>query len=194
MNFRMWLFTGRYAQYGPVICLIAFATLAVGLIFFVSAVRLARRSDLVAAIVTAAFAAFFGYSSSYGEPVFVGNGTLNRGAALFLAVIGLVLGVCGKIFARRLRLTRLLLLLAAAGILFGDVAGWIHRSTGPSKFDQPIGRLWPRVGSADAKGCEPKKSCGLASLSGNAVLSSALRKYRSPELNQPPGRHAIKCQ
>lgn len=137
----MWLFTGRYAQLGPVICAIAVAALAIGSTFFIGAIRLIRRSDLVAVLVTVTATLAFGYSSAYGELVFVGNGGLNRGAALFLAVLGVLLGVGGVILMRRLRLVRLLLLVAASGILFGDVAGWIHRSTGPSKYDQPIRQL-----------------------------------------------------
>ena len=138
----MWLFTGRYAQFGPVICAIAVGALVIGAIFLIGAVRLIRKSDLVAVLVTATAAVAFSYSSAYGEPVFVGNGGLNRGAVLFLAVLGILLGVGGAILMRRLRLGRLLLLVAAAGILFGDVAGWIHRSTGLSKYDYPIGRMF----------------------------------------------------
>jgi hypothetical protein len=137
----MWLVTGRYAEFGLVICAIAGAALTIGAIFFIGAVRLIRKSDLFAALVTAAVTLAVGYSSAYGEPVFVGNGGLNRGAALLLAVLGIFLGVVAQIIMRRLRLLRLLFLVAASGILFGDVAGWIHRSTGPSKYDQPIGEL-----------------------------------------------------
>ena len=139
----MWFFTGHYARYGPAICSIALGAVTIAVVFSVSAVRLVRRSDLIPVIVTATFAMFWSYSSAFAEPVFVGNGTLNLGAALILAVLGLMLGVAGKVLARKLRLTRLLLFVAAAGILFGDVAGWLHRSTGPSKYDQPIGRLSP---------------------------------------------------
>jgi hypothetical protein len=134
-------FTGRYAQFGPVICAIAAGALAIGSIFLVGAVRLIRRSDLVAVLATAATTVVVGYSSAYGEPVFVGNGGLNRGAALFLAGLGILVGVGGALLMRKLRLIRLLLLVAAAGILFGDVAGWIHRSTGLSKYDYPIGHV-----------------------------------------------------
>ena len=137
----MWLFNGRYAQFGPVICAIAVGVLAIGSIFLIGAVRLIRRSDLLAVLVTATAAFAFSYLSAYGEPVFVGNGCLNRGAAMFLAVLGILLGVGSAILMHRLRLVRLLLLVAAAGILFGDVAGWIHRSTGLSKYDYPIGHV-----------------------------------------------------
>ena len=137
----VWLFSGRYAQFGPVICASAIAALAVGTTFLIGSVRLIRKSDLVAVLATAVVTVSVGYSWAYGEPVFVGNGGLNRGAALYLAVLGVLLGVGGAILIRRLRLVRLLLLVAASGILFGDVAGWIRRSAGPSKYDQPIGRL-----------------------------------------------------
>lgn len=139
----MWLFTGRYAQFGPVICAISVIAVAVGLLFLIYALRLIRKSDLVAVLVTAIVTVAVGYSSGYGEPVFVGNGSLNRGAALFGAAIGVFLGVAGAILMRRLRLARLLLLIAASGILFGDVAGWIHRSAAPSKYDYPIGHFVP---------------------------------------------------
>ena len=135
----MWLFTGRYAHFGPAICAIAFVALSIGLLFLFGALRLVRRSDVAAIIPFAALAAYLGYSSGFGEPVFVGNGTLNRGSALIAAVFGLMLGVCGALVPRRLRLTRMLLLLAAAGILLGDVTGWIQRSSGPSKYEHPIG-------------------------------------------------------
>jgi competence protein ComEC len=110
----MWLFTGRYAQFGPVICLIAIAALSIGCIFLLGALRLARRSDLAALLVIATVAVAFGYSSAFGEPVFVGNGGLNRGAALFVAVLGILLGVGGAILTHRVRLLRVLLLIAAA--------------------------------------------------------------------------------
>jgi hypothetical protein len=137
----MWLFNGRYAQFGPVICAIAIAALAVGFTFLIGAVQLIRKPDLVLVVVTATLASALGYSCAHGEPVFVVGSGLNRGAALFLAILGVLLGVVGAILSRRLRLVSLLLLVAASGILFGDVAGWLHRTTGPSKFDQPIGKL-----------------------------------------------------
>lgn len=100
----MWLFTRRYAQFGPVICAIAVAALDIGSTFLIGAVRLIRKSDLLAVLVTATVTAAVGYSSGYGEPVFVGNGGLNRGAALFLFVLGVSLGVGGAIMMRRLRI------------------------------------------------------------------------------------------
>jgi hypothetical protein len=157
----MWLLTGRYAAFGPVICVIAVAAGAVGATFLIGAIRLIRKSDLGAVLMTAMGAVAYGYSSAYGEPTFVGNGALNRGAALSVAVLGVLLGVGGAILLSRLRLLRLLLLIAASGILFGDVAGWIRRTTGPSKYDQPIGQLLSPPGALT-------RQAG-AVLSGNAV-------------------------
>jgi hypothetical protein len=136
----MWLFTGRYAQFGPVICAIAVAAMATASTFLMGAVRLIRKSDFVAVLITATVTVAVGYSSAYDAPVFVGNGGLNRGSALLLAVLGVLVGV-GATLVRRPRLVRLLLLIAASGILFGDVAGWIHRSAGPSKYDHPAGQI-----------------------------------------------------
>jgi hypothetical protein len=136
----MWLFAGRYGQFGPVICAIAAAALSIGSIFLVGAVRLIRKSDLACLLVTASAAVAFGYSSGFSEPVFLG-GHLNAGAALIIAALGTLFGIGGEILIRRLRLVRTLLLIAGAGLLFGDVAGWIHRSAGPSKYGYSIGRL-----------------------------------------------------
>src|SRR5215475_6158122 len=94
-EFDMWLFTGHYAQFGPIICSIAVAVLAIGSTFLIGAARLICKSDLVAVLTTGMATVAVGYSSAYSEPVFVGNGSLNRGAALFLAVLGLLLGVGG---------------------------------------------------------------------------------------------------
>lgn len=139
----MWLFVGRYAHYAPAICAIAVAAVATACMFLARAARLVRRSDLLAVIVVAVSAAWFGYMSGFAEPVFVGNGSLNRGAALLLAIFGGVLGVGGAILPAELRMTRILLLFAAAGLIFGDVAGWIQRSAGPSKYDHPVGKGSP---------------------------------------------------
>jgi hypothetical protein len=120
--------------------MIALVALAIGVMLLAGVVRMICRSDLVPVLVIGGVAAVFGYSSSDGEPVFVGNGGLNIGAALFAAVLAILLGAIGAILGR-LRLVRVLLLVSAAGILFGDVAGWLHRSAGPSKYDYPAGRI-----------------------------------------------------
>jgi len=49
----MGLFVGRYAQFGPVIFAIAAAMLAIGSTFFIGAVRLIFKRDLVALLATA---------------------------------------------------------------------------------------------------------------------------------------------
>jgi len=132
----MWLFTGRYAQYGPAICAIALGVLSIGVIFLVIAVRLVQRRDVACDLITATVAAAFSESQAFGEPVFVSN-NLNQGTALFLAIVGILLGIGGVLLLKlnKLRLLRMLILVAASAILFGDLAGWIRRSAGPSKFD-----------------------------------------------------------
>ena len=133
---EMWLFTGRYAQYGPTICAIALGVLSIGVIFLVIAVRLVQRRDVACDLITATVAAAFSESQAFGEPVFVSN-NLNQGTALFLAIVGILLGIGGVLLLKlnKLRLLRMLILVAASAILFGDLAGWIRRSAGPSKFD-----------------------------------------------------------
>jgi hypothetical protein len=125
---------GRYAQYGPAICVIAVGAVSIGVIFLVIAARLVQRSDVACVLITATVAAAFSESQSFGEPIFTGN-SLDRGVALFLAVLGILLGVGGVILSQKLRLLRVLILVAASATLFGDVAGWIRRSAGPSKYD-----------------------------------------------------------
>ncbi len=71
-------------------------------------------------LITATVAAAIGESQAFGEPIFVGN-SLNRGVALVLAILGILLGVGGVILSQKLRLIRVLLLVAATGILFGDL-------------------------------------------------------------------------
>jgi hypothetical protein len=130
----MWLFTGRYAQYGPAICVIAFGVVSIGVIFLVIAVRLVQRRDVACVLITATVAAAFSESQAVGEPVFVSN-SLNQGTALFLAIVGILLGIGGVVLLNKLRLLRILILVAASAILFGDLAGWIRRSAGLSKYD-----------------------------------------------------------
>jgi hypothetical protein len=110
-------------------------------VFLVSAARLYRRGDLVAVLVAGIVAALFGYASAFGSPVFVGDGSLNRGAALFVGILGVLLGVGGVMLTRQLRFLRMLFFVAAGGILLGDIVGWIARSRLPSKYDQPAGRM-----------------------------------------------------
>ena len=140
---QMWLFAGRYAHFGLIICVIATVALAIGFTFLGVAVRMARRPELAMSCATALAALLFGYAAGCAEPVFVGNGGLNRGAALLTAVLGISMGLGGVVLTRRLHFVRVLLLAGAAGILVGDVAGWIRRSSAPSKYDYPIGQLVP---------------------------------------------------
>ena len=133
----MWLFTGRYSHLGPGICLIALAVASISAIFISSAARLVQRRDLKAAnvvnlLLAAIPAAILGQAEGFGEPVFVSDG-LNGGEALFLAIAGVLLGFGGLILSNKLRLLRVLILIVASAILFGDIAGWIRRSAGPSK-------------------------------------------------------------
>ena len=130
----MWLFTGRYAQYGPAICAIAASVAAVAVTFFVMAVRSIQRSDLACILVVVTVAGAFSESGAYGEPVFASN-HLNLGVALLLAIVGLSLGIGGVFLSKKLRLSRVVILVAASAILLGDLTGWIWRSAGPSKFD-----------------------------------------------------------
>jgi hypothetical protein len=145
----MWLFTGRYAQYGPAICVIALGVLSIGVIFLVIAVRLVQRRDVACVLITAIVAAAFSESQAFGEPVFVSN-NFNHGTALFLAIVGILLGIGGVVLLNKLRLLRILILVAASATLFGDLAGWIRRSAGPSKYDvgasESSAPLWRKSG------------------------------------------------
>jgi len=143
----MWLFTGRYSHLGPGICLIALAVASISAIFISSAARLVQRRDLKAAnvvnlLLAAIPAAILGQAEGFGEPVFVSDG-LNGGEALFLAIAGVLLGFGGLILSNKLRLLRVLILIVASAILFGDIAGWIRRSAGPSKYISSAGFLMP---------------------------------------------------
>lgn len=119
---------------------------AVGVAFLVAAVRLVRREDLTISNIAAAVGVMtattaFSDVQAYGEPVYVG-GRLVIGAALFLVITGIVLGLGGFVVSGTRRWLGILLLVAAAGILFGDVAGWLQRSMGPSYI--PEGREYVR--------------------------------------------------
>lgn len=76
----------------------------------------------------------------FGEPVFVPGYGLNKGSALLLAVFATLLGVGVMTVLQRLRLWRVLLLLAASGIILGDVAGWLRRSAQPNKYQPSYAR------------------------------------------------------
>jgi hypothetical protein len=134
----MWLFTGRYGNLGPLICTIALGIAAIGSAFIVIALRRVKRSDIreesaFGAILALMAGAVFGGELAYGEQVFVSN-RLNEGAALFVAIIGILLGASGVVISIKRRLLGILFLVTAAGILLGGVVGWIWRTTGPSKY------------------------------------------------------------
>ena len=146
----MWLFAGRYRNLGPAIFLIALATASIAVVFLVVAFRLARRRvvkvpNLVNLLLIGGPAVVFGEVTGFGEPVFV-SGHLNRGAALFTAILAIVIGIAGVAVSKRMRVLRILLLVMAAGILAGDLAGWLRRSAAPSKFDAVI--AWPASAEA----------------------------------------------
>jgi hypothetical protein len=158
----MWFFTGRYAQYGPAICVIALGVLSIGVIFLVIAVRLVQRRDVACVLITAIVAAAFSESQAFGEPVFVSN-NLNHGTALFLAIVGILLGIGGVVLLNKLRLLRILILVAASATLFGDLAGWIRRSAGPSKYDvgasESSAPLWRKSGFPEST--SPNRTVGV---------------------------------
>jgi hypothetical protein len=135
----MWLFTGRYAQYGPTICAVALVVIFIGVAFMAIAARLALRHEVKSwsfvVLLTLTAAITFGESVGFGEPIFVPGYGLNLGAALILAISATSIGFTGVVLPRNLRGWRILLLVLAAGMLFGDVAGWIRRSGGPSKYN-----------------------------------------------------------
>jgi hypothetical protein len=138
----MWLFTGRYRELGPVICLIAFIAASIGSIFLIVAARLVRRHDLRARKFVSVLLAVIAIATvserlGYGEQVFIPPHSLNRGGALFIAIVGMLLGAVGVILSNRARLLRVFLLLVASGILFGDLTGWLRRSAGPGKYGPP---------------------------------------------------------
>ena len=120
---RLWLFTGRYRELGPAICLIAFIAASIGSIFLIVAARLIRRHDLRAGKVISLLLAVIAVTTiseslGYGEQVFIPPHSLNRGGALFIAIVGMLLGALGVILSNRARLLRVLLLLVGSGILF----------------------------------------------------------------------------
>jgi hypothetical protein len=144
---NMWLFTGRYAHLGAAICLITFVVASVGIVFVTRAARLIQRRDLNVpnifnVLLVAVPASLLGYAVGSGEPVYVSD-SLNLGEALFLAVVGIVLGLIGVTLPSRLRPLRVLVLFAASAVLFGDLTGWILRSAAPSKYTSPIGGVHP---------------------------------------------------
>jgi hypothetical protein len=142
----MWLFRGRYAQYGPVICGIALCFASIAAIFTLVAARITYRREgssgrggttgkIIAGLLIAAAAMMFGEIIGFGEPVFVPGYGLNAGDALILAVAATLLGIAALVSPKRLRRWRVLLLVLASGMIFGDITGWIRRSAQPSKYD-----------------------------------------------------------
>lgn len=140
----MWLFTGRCAHFGPAICSIAAGVASVAVVYLLLAARLMQRHDLLAVLVTAIGAAVFSESEGFAEPVFASN-HLTLGSAMFLALFGILLGLGAVLLSRKLRLLRTLILVAASAILLGDLlgdlAGWLRRSAGPSKFEVHVRQL-----------------------------------------------------
>jgi len=130
----MLLFKGPYAQHGPAILAIAVVAVCVGILFLRIAARLIRRSDLGWVIVVGIAAVSLGYSSGFSEPAFVGR-SLNAGSALFFGITAIGVGIIGVFVIKKLRLLRVLALVAGAGILLGDAAGWLHRFAQPSKCE-----------------------------------------------------------
>jgi hypothetical protein len=140
----MWLFTGRYAHYGVAICVTALGSAFIATIFAAMAGRLAFRgkgnsgrnlkSDIIWGFIILASAGAFGGLVGFAEPVFVPGHGLNKGNALFLAVSAVLLGAGALALPGNPRRWRVLLLLAASGMILGDVAGWLRRSAQPSKY------------------------------------------------------------
>ena len=142
----MWLFTGRYRELGTTICLISFVAASLGSIFLIVAVRLSQRQKfstwkIIGVLLTVIAVGFISVGLGSVEQVFIPPNGLNRGIALFAAIAGTLLGSVGVILPNRTRLLRVLLLSVAAGMLFGDLTGWLLRSNGISKYDSPAGML-----------------------------------------------------
>jgi len=135
----MWLFTGRHRELGAAICVIAFIAASIGSVFVILAGRLITRQDLSARKVLSfllcavTISATIGATQGFGEPVFTPPNALNRGSALFIAILGALLGVVGAMLSNKARLLRVLLLVVASGLLFGDLTGWLWRSAGATK-------------------------------------------------------------
>ena len=147
----MWLFTGKYAGYGMAICEIALGATLIAIIFAVLAARLttraARRSasgvksdHIIWGVTILAAGAVFGEMVGFGQQVFIPGYGLNKGFALILAVIATLLGLGAIGLPRRLLWWRVLPLVLASGLIFGDVAGWLRRSTEPSKLSPQLAR------------------------------------------------------
>jgi hypothetical protein len=146
----MWLFTGRYRELGAAICLISFVVASFGSTFLVVAIQLARRPKLsigkiVGVLLAVISVGFIGEGLGSAEQVFIPPNSLNQGIALFAAIIGTSFGlvgiILGMVLRNRARLLRLLFLGVAAGMLLGDLAGWLERSHGLDKYDSPAGML-----------------------------------------------------
>ena len=172
----MWLFTGRYRELGTAICLISFVAASLGSIFLIVATRLIRgqkfRTGKIIGVLLAAIAVgFISLGVGSAEQVFVPPLSLNRGIALFGAIAGTLLGSVGMILPNRTRLLRVLLLAVAAGILFGDLTGWLMRSAGRSKYDFPAGKLHvPDLTGSRREFCVLMRGQGLPPLSPHPFL------------------------
>jgi hypothetical protein len=138
----MWLFKGQCAQHGPAIVAVTAVAVCIAILFLRIAARSVRRSDLGWFVVVGVAAVSLGYSSGFSEPVFVGS-SLNAGAALFIGITAIGVGIIGVFVIKKFRLLRVLVLIAGAGILFGDAAGWLYRSAQPSKYDVGENRPGP---------------------------------------------------
>ena len=143
----MWFFSGRYRELGTAICLIALVTASVGSIFLIVAARLIRRQNfssggIIGAVIALVAVSVISASLGSAEQVFIPPHSLNRGIALLVAIAGTLLGAVGVILSKGTRVLRVLLLVVAAGILFGDLTGWLLRLAGVSKYDSPAGRIY----------------------------------------------------
>jgi hypothetical protein len=172
----MWLFTGRYRELGTAICLISLVVASLGSIFLVVAARLIRgqkfrTGKLIGVLLTAIAVGFISVGLGSAEQVFVPPLSLNRGIALFGAIAGIFLGFVGMILPNRTRLLRVLLLAVAAGVLFGDLTGWLLRSAGRSKYDFPAGKLHvPDLTGSRREFCVLMRGQGLPPLSPRPFL------------------------
>ena len=133
--------TGRYAHYGWMIGTIVVIAIACGLSASRSAIMPARtrfgpigKANMFAiALLVGVWCVHLGSS----EPVVSGR-SLNIGIALCMLAFSLVVAGAALVFRRSHVGVAIPLFSLSAGAIFGTTVGWVWRSLGPSKYDQPL--------------------------------------------------------
>jgi hypothetical protein len=88
---------------------------------------LQHRFKIVGMLLTVIAGGLISEGLGSAEQVLIPPNSLNRGIALFAAIAGTLLGSVGVILPNRTRLLRVLLLAVGAGMLLGDLTGWLLR-------------------------------------------------------------------